>query len=255
MMSLVSGQGIDEYATVVDLITGVAGASEHVDARLARMSDLLVDLLSSPTGLMVHGAPDGFEIRAVGSAATPAARARMSDELRIAGGPDPLLDPIRAGELEPTTAGRAYGGQASWQASGKCRGSIDIWGIDQVAALPVRSGTEFVAFLIGRRGEDYADADLDLLTAVQPVAVGLVALLEPEHLPPPALRVAQLTGREHEVLTLLAAGHKAATIARHAGCSERTVHRHLANIYAKLEVTDRLSAVVKAQRIGLLPQT
>ncbi|MGE9782954.1 LuxR C-terminal-related transcriptional regulator [Janibacter sp. CX7] len=247
-----SGKGIDEYATVVRLVTGVAGASEHVDARLARMSDLLVDLLSSPTGLMVHGAPDGFEVRAVGSAATPAARARMSDELRITGGPDPLLDPIRAGDLEPTTAGLAYGGQAAWQASGKCRGSLEIWGIDQVAALPVRSGTEFVAFLVGRRGEDYGERDLALLTAVQPVVAGLVRLLEPEHLAPPTLHVAQLTQREHEVLCLLAAGHKAATIARHAGCSERTVHRHLAHIYAKLGVTDRLSAVVKAQRIGLL---
>ena len=43
----VSGKDIDEYATVVRLITEVAGASEHVDAGLARMSDLLVDLLSS----------------------------------------------------------------------------------------------------------------------------------------------------------------------------------------------------------------
>ncbi|MEK4243166.1 LuxR C-terminal-related transcriptional regulator [Janibacter sp. FSL W8-0316] len=254
-MAIVSGQDIDHYAAVVDLVTGVAEASEHVDARLGRMSDLLIELLHSDTGLMVHGAPDGYEIRAIGRGAHEAARSRMTDELSIAAGPDPLLDPVRAGDLRPTTAGRAHGGQAVWQATPKCRGSLEIWGIDQVVALPVRGGIEFVAFLIGRRGEDYGDADLDLLTAVQPVAVGLVALLEPEHLPPPALRVAQLTDREREVLALLAAGHKAATIARLAGCSERTVHRHLANIYAKLSVTDRLSAVVTAQRIGLLPQT
>lgn len=251
-MAAVSGQNIDHYATVVDLITGVAAAPDDADARLERISDLLVDLLGSPTGLMGHGAPDGYEVRAVGRAATADARRRMGEELRIAGGPDPLLDPFRAGDLTPTTAARAHGGQAVWQASPRCTGSVEIWGIDQVAALPVRGGEEFVAFLIGRLGDDYDEADLALLLAVQPVVAGLVRMLEPEHLAPPELRVAQLTRREHEVLQLLADGHKAATIGRIAGCSQRTVHRHLANIYGKLDVADRLSAVVTAQHIGLL---
>lgn len=249
---VVPGPGIDPFATVVELVTRVAEAPGNADVRLEALCDLLTERLSSTTGLMVHGAPDGYDVRAVGKAASPEIAARMSDELRINAGPDPLLDPIRGGSLDPTTAGRAYGGQERWKASPKCTGSIELWGIDQVAALPVRTGVEFVVFFVARRGADYDDEDLALLRAVQPVVTGLAQLLEPEHLPPPALRLQQLTGRETQVLHLLANGHKAATIARIAGCSERTVHRHLSNIYGKLDVGDRLSAVNAAHRLGLL---
>lgn len=242
----------DPFATVVDLVTRVTQVGDDADVRLTALSDLLIEHLSSTTGLMLHGAPDGYDVRAVGRAASPEIGARMSDELRIATGPDPLIDPIRGGSLDPTTAGRAYGGQERWQSSAKCRGSLELWGIDQVAALPVRTGTEFVVFFIARRGADYDEHDLDLLRAVQPVVAGLVRLLEPEHLPEPALRLHQLTGRENQILRLLADGHKANTIARIAGCSERTVHRHLSNIYGKLDVGDRLSAVTRAHRLGLL---
>lgn len=254
-MGLVSGQGMDPYRAVVDLITRVAGAPSHVDGRLVTMSDLLIELLDSPTGLMVHGAPDGYEVRALDHGATHDAQSRLSEELRITAGPDPLLDAFRSGDLTPTTAGRAYGGQEAWQASAKCLGSIDIWGIDQVAALPVRSGEQFVAFLVGRRGVDYSDADLDRLRTVQPAVAGLVSMLEPHDLPRSSLHIAQLTARELQVLRLLADGHKASAIGHRAGCSQRTVHRHLSNIYDKLDVGDRLSAVVRAQEIGLLEHT
>lgn len=174
--------------------------------------------------------------------------------MRITGGPDPLVDRFRLGNLEPTTAERAHGGQAVWQASPKCIGSIEMWGINQVAALPVRPGEEFVVFFVGRHGADYEDRDLELLRAVQPVVAGFVRMLEPERLAPARMRVDRLTTRETQVLALLAAGHKAATIARLAGCSHRTVHRHLSNIYGKLGVGDRLSAVTTAQSLGLLEE-
>ncbi len=244
---MVTDSGGDPFATVVDLVTTVAEAPGSTDARLAALGDLLIERLGSSAGLMIHGAPHGYDVRAVGRSASPEARAQMSANMRIDAGPDPLLDLFRAGSLEPTTAGRAYGGQQQWQSSPKCIGSLEIWGINQVAALPVRPGTEFVVFFIGRRGEDYDDADLEFLRAVQPVVVGLVQLFEPEHLLPK-----RLTDRETQVLRLLAAGHKAHTIARLAGCSERTVHRHLSNIYGKLRVGDRLSAVTRAHRMGLL---
>lgn len=244
----------ETLATVVELVTRVGSASQEPDQRLEVIVDLLAERLHSGVGLMVHGAPDGYAVRAVGRAATPHARQRMGEEMRITGAPDPLLDPFRQGILEPTTAARAHGGQETWQASAKCIGSIEIWGINQVAALPVRGGVEFVAFLIGRYGEDYDDDDLDLLRSVQPVVAGLAQLLEPEHLAGPNLRVARLTAREEEVLRLLAGGHKASSIARRIGCSQRTVHRHLSNVYGKLDVGDRLTAVTRAQQLGLLAE-
>ncbi|MHC8504121.1 LuxR C-terminal-related transcriptional regulator [Pseudonocardia artemisiae] len=39
---------------------------------------------------------------------------------------------------------------------------------------------------------------------------------------------------------------------RRLAIAERTVHKHLQRTYAKLGVTDRLSAVLRAQRLGLL---
>lgn len=61
-----------------------------------------------------------------------------------------------------------------------------------------------------------------------------------------------LTRREREVLAQLATGSTAAGIGRRLQISERTVHKHLENVYAKLEVHDRLGAVLRAVDLGLL---
>jgi DNA-binding CsgD family transcriptional regulator len=63
----------------------------------------------------------------------------------------------------------------------------------------------------------------------------------------------QLTPRERSVLALLAEGRTAGAIARRLGIAERTVHKHLERCYAKLGVADRLSAVLRAQQLGLVP--
>ena len=54
---------------------------------------------------------------------------------------------------------------------------------------------------------------------------------------------ARLTDRENEVLLLVASGRTAARIGREI--SERTVHKHLENVYLKLGVHDRISAVLQ----------
>jgi DNA-binding NarL/FixJ family response regulator len=61
-----------------------------------------------------------------------------------------------------------------------------------------------------------------------------------------------LTQREVSVLRLLAAGCTASRIARTLGLSEKTVRKHLQNIYSKLDCHDRLLAVREAHRIGVL---
>jgi two-component system nitrate/nitrite response regulator NarL len=62
----------------------------------------------------------------------------------------------------------------------------------------------------------------------------------------------KLTTREREVLTLLAEGRSGPEIARLLFLSPATVKTHLANLYDKLEVSDRAAAVAKALREGVL---
>jgi ATP/maltotriose-dependent transcriptional regulator MalT len=63
---------------------------------------------------------------------------------------------------------------------------------------------------------------------------------------------AGLTGRELEVLRLVASGLSNQLIGERLFVSEHTVHRHLANIFAKLSVSSRAAAVAQAARRGLL---
>lgn len=61
-----------------------------------------------------------------------------------------------------------------------------------------------------------------------------------------------LTARERDVLHLLARGLRNKEIAARLTVSERTVNFHLANIYAKLQVSGRTEALSKALERGLL---
>jgi len=61
-----------------------------------------------------------------------------------------------------------------------------------------------------------------------------------------------LTKRELEVLRLVAEGHTDREVADILVISPRTVNRHLANIYVKLDVPGRASAVAYAIRQGLV---
>ncbi len=60
----------------------------------------------------------------------------------------------------------------------------------------------------------------------------------------------RLTERELEVLRLAARGLTNRAIGFQLGISERTVHSHMINIFAKLGVSTRTEAVLKALRLG-----
>lgn len=62
-----------------------------------------------------------------------------------------------------------------------------------------------------------------------------------------------LTKREIEVLTLVIEGKSSKEVAEHIYISKRTVDFHLANIYKKLDVTNRVQAFREATRRNLLP--
>ena len=61
-----------------------------------------------------------------------------------------------------------------------------------------------------------------------------------------------LSAREHEVLGLVAQGRTNAEIAAALVLSEHTVHRHVANILAKLGCSSRAAAVARATEEKLL---
>lgn len=124
-----------------------------------------------------------------------------------------------------------------------------------------------------------ADAETEVLTAIEAGAVGYVAkssrkeeLVEairriaggeawlPPHLtrrllthfkPRPAPET--LTSREQDVLALLARGWSNREIARKLGVTDITVRTHVSHVLGKLGVNNRVEAALHALRAGMVP--
>ncbi len=67
--------------------------------------------------------------------------------------------------------------------------------------------------------------------------------------------VITLTKREIEVLQLVLEGRSSKEVATSLCCSKRTVDFHLARIYDKLEVSNRVQAMRRATLLGLIPDS
>jgi DNA-binding NarL/FixJ family response regulator len=107
------------------------------------------------------------------------------------------------------------------------------------------------------------DPPEQLIAAVRTVAAG-DALLSPavtkrvirqftrtqRPSPPPALD--ELTARERDIFRLIAGGLSNAEIAEELFIGETTVKTHITHIFQKLEVRDRVQAVVLAYQTGVL---
>jgi DNA-binding NarL/FixJ family response regulator len=125
----------------------------------------------------------------------------------------------------------------------------------------------YEALRIGASGFLLKDAPADrLLDAVRVAASGEALLApsitrrlieqfartaRPAHDEPP-VGLAELTGRELEVLRLIARGLSNAEIAAELVLSESTVKTHVAHLLSKLELRDRVQAVVMAYETGLV---
>lgn len=62
----------------------------------------------------------------------------------------------------------------------------------------------------------------------------------------------RLTGREFEILQLVAEGYESRETAEMLFVSKRTVDFHLSSIYRKLQVDNRIRALTAARRLGIL---
>ena len=65
--------------------------------------------------------------------------------------------------------------------------------------------------------------------------------------------VEPLSGRELEVLHLMALGKTNQEIARQLIVAPGTIKAHAASIYRKLDVANRTEAVARARQLGILP--
>jgi DNA-binding CsgD family transcriptional regulator len=90
-------------------------------------------------------------------------------------------------------------------------------------------------------GLDFSERDRALLTLLRPHLQQAYHDAERRRSPVP-----KLTARQWDLLHLIAAGRTNTQIARQLGLSEGTVRTHLENIYARLNVSNRTAAVVRA---------
>jgi DNA-binding NarL/FixJ family response regulator len=121
----------------------------------------------------------------------------------------------------------------------------------------------FAAMRAGARGYVVKGADTeDVIRAIESVARGdavfgpavasrvLSYLTRPLSARDPVL-FPELTGREREVLALVARGMTNGEIARTLVVSPKTVRNHVSNVFTKLQVRDRAEAVLRARGAGM----
>lgn len=155
------------------------------------------------------------------------------------------------GDPRPLTVGRVPDGVRVPGHDHELREHLGAVGLEQQLSIHYRLGSRaFRTFVLAQGGDDFTDEQVALATRIQP----LLSLLARHSAA--AGRAggdvhAALTVRERAVLRLLIDGLTAQSIADRLGVSPRTVHRHLGNLYRKLDVKDRLQAALLAHRLGL----
>jgi DNA-binding NarL/FixJ family response regulator len=131
-----------------------------------------------------------------------------------------------------------------------------------VLTMSEDDGTVFSAVRAGARGYLLKGADQeDVVRAITTVAGGgavfgaalarRIAEFFSAGPAGPETAFPQLTAREREVLDLVAAGRTNAQIAAALYLSPKTVRNNVSNVLAKLQVTDRAEAIVRARDAGL----
>ena len=180
----------------------------------------------------------------VGEAADGAAAVREAQLLK----PDVVLMDVRMPGLE--------GVEATRQITAKVPGTAVL-----MLTMFEDDATVYTAMQAGARGYLLKDVEQDeLVAAVRAVAAGQVifgpavagrVLAQLGQGPAAEVPFPELTEREREILELLVSGLRTAAIAERLFLSPKTVSNHMTAIFAKLRVTDRAAAIVRAREGGL----
>jgi len=193
---------------------------------------------------MILKAEPGIDV--VGEAGDGVEAVRRARELE----PDVVLMDVRMPEMDGIEATRRI---------------VDGDGAPRVLVLTTFDLDEYVyeALRAGASGFLLKDAPEDQLTAgIRIVADGgslfapavtrrLIERFAGARSQKPAPQLDELTAREHEVLTLVARGLSNAEIAATLVVSEHTVKTHVAHVLRKLDLRDRVQAVVLAYETGI----
>ncbi len=192
------------------------------------------------------------DLTVVGEAGDGASAVELARRLK----PDVVLMDIRMPGMDGIQATRALAGPGVEEPIKVLM--LTTFGLDEYVVESLRAGAS--GFLLKDAPPE------DLVEAIRIVAAG-DALLAPSvtrrlldrvasRLPPanedtiPAL--AELTERELEVLKLLARGLSNAEIAEKLVVSETTVKTHVSRVLAKLDLRDRVQAVILCYETGLV---
>ncbi len=196
------------------------------------------------------------DMEVVGTAGDGAAALRTHAELTREGrAPDVVLMDVRMPVMDGLAATRAL---LSGGAAGRVL-VLTTFDLDEHVYDALRAGAS--GFLL-----KHAPA-ADLLHAVRVVAAGdallapavtrrliadFLAARRPTAFAGRPDRLGDLTGRETEVLGLMARGWSNAEIADHLVLAEQTVKTHVSRVLTKLGLRDRAQAVVLAYETGLV---
>jgi DNA-binding CsgD family transcriptional regulator len=151
--------------------------------------------------------------------------------------------PDRSGDVRSVTKLSDFYSARQWHSTGMYCENLGPQGVEHEMMLCLPAGHWRTIRLILWRGSgpDFSERDRALLALLRPHLHQ--AYLDAERR---RSTTARLTARQRELLHLVAAGHTNAQIGRRLGVTEKTVGKHLENIYTRLQVSSRTAAVTRA---------
>lgn len=161
---------------------------------------------------------------------------------------EPCSYPDRSGDLRSVTKLSDFYSVRQWHSTGMYRdclsGEIEHELIMCLPAGPWQGGLPWqslrLVFFRGP-GPDFSERDRALIALLRPHLHDAYLAAERRRQGTP-----DLTPRQRELLRLVAEGHTNGQISRSLGLSEGTVRKHLENIFARLDVSSRTAAVIRA---------